>query len=58
MRVIQNAAAFWSAPFRSSMKGKLFVDAKTLMRISKKVPCINYSDLYQACSAPKMDLPH
>ena len=58
MRVIQNAVATWSAPFRSSMKGKIFVVIKTLMRISKKVPCINYSDLDQACSAPKMDLPY
>ena len=58
MRVIQNAAAAWSAPFRSSMKGKLFVVIRTLMRISKKAPCINYSDLDQVCSAPKMDLPH
>ena len=58
MRVIQNAAAAWSDPFRSSMKGKLFIDTKTLMRISKKVLCINYSDLDQACSAPKMDLPY
>ena len=57
-RVIEKAMAARSAPLRCFMKDMLFVDVKTLIRISKKVPWINVSDLDQACSAPKMDLPH